>query len=506
MFNQRKATVLLGTVLLIASGAYGQSYVESAGIFGRTRPGGSARIQAMGGSQTALGGDYSSAFSNPAGLGMFNRSEVTFTPAFSTYKASSNYLGDADEASKSRLTVPGISAVFNMPIDKSGFVSGSFAISMNRTNDFNGSISYHGVNSQSSIIDSFLDNAFGSTTDQFDPDTGPQYNTPTGLAYFNYLIGPQSIQDPDLPDDEYFSDVEVDSHPLQQENVQTKGATNQWNFAYGANYKDMVYMGLGIGVSSLRYKSEKVYSESFDDDPFLRDMQLSENLNIKGNGINATLGAIVRPIDFFQVGLSFTTPTYYEFTETYEASMSTDWKNFDYYGDGSEILNNESASTDIVTSDYALTTPLKVSTGIAFLSKFGILTGDVEFTNPAKAKYSSNTTGISYTDENNGIKSTYKSVINYRVGAEFRHKILRARAGYAVQGNTFKDGIGIDNSITSISGGVGLRFEKFYTDFALIHSSGKGYYSPYSFYDGSGPTVDLDNKTITGMVTFGFMF
>ena len=135
----------------------------------------------------------------------------------------------------------------------------------------------------------------------------------------------------------------------------------------------------------MRYKSEKIFSEAFDD-PYLNDLQLLETLDIKGSGINVTLGAIVRPVDFIQVGVSFTSPTFYNISESYTADMSTSWKNFDYYGDGDKILNNENAFTDIIVSDYNLTTPLKFSTGIAFLSKYGIITGDVEFTNPAKGK------------------------------------------------------------------------------------------------------------------------
>ena len=67
--------LLLGYVLLNSSEGNAQSYAESALLFSRTNPGGSARIQALGGTQVSLGGDYSSAFSNPAGLGMYNKSE-----------------------------------------------------------------------------------------------------------------------------------------------------------------------------------------------------------------------------------------------------------------------------------------------------------------------------------------------------------------------------------------------------------------------------------------------
>jgi hypothetical protein len=458
----------------------------------------------MGSSQVALGGDYSSAYSNPAGLGMFNRSEVTLTPAFSGYKTNASYLDGTDEASDSRFIIPGISGVFHLPMQNGGgFISGSLGISLTRTNDFNQATFFHGHNPNTSIIDSYIDNAFGATTAQFE-EGSYNFNTPTGLAYYNYLIGPKSLLTPPGPEDEYFTDVK--GIPDQQESFQTRGASNQWNFAYGANYKDKIFVGLGIGLVSLKFKNERSYREDFADDDVFNNLKLNETLDIKGNGINATLGVIGRPVDFLQIGVSFSTPTHYEISEDYVASMSTSWNNFDYYGNGSEVLNELEKSTDHVVTDYSLTTPMKFSTGVAYISKFGLITADVDFVNPAKANYSSNMTGVTFDNENNDIRATFSSAINYRIGGEYRYKIYRVRAGYGVQGNTYNSDFDLNNSIKTISGGIGLRIQKFYCDFAYVYSSGTGYYQPYSFFDGPGPIANLDRTTNTGLITFGFTF
>ena len=505
------------TVIVLLNFSYtcAQDYAETALLFSRTRPGGSARIQGIGGSQIALGGDYSSALSNPAGLGMFNKSEFTLTPGLSFHNTSANYLGNNTEEERSVFNLPGLSFVWHMPKDNGAFLGGSFAVSLSRTNDFNRSTLYSGgPNNDNSIVDYFIDQAFGATTSQFD-EGASQYNTPTGLAYFNYLIGPKSILNPPGPNDEYFTDADYPDN--QQEEILVKGASNQWSFSYGGNFEDKFFFGGGIGITSLRYKSQKTFSETFipgnsSDPDTLEYLQLNENLDIRGSGVSATFGAIVRPVDFVQLGVSFTTPTFYSFTETYEASLGTRWDNFDYYGDGSEILGDnlndpDKPHTDLVTSDYNLTTPLKFSSGIAFISRFGFLTGDIELTNPARAKYSSDTPGISYSDNNEDIRSIYKAVVNYRIGAEFRYEMFRLRAGYGVQGNTYRDELDTDNKITSISGGAGFRTKTFYIDFALINSvSSRFRYQPYTFFDGSGPAVSLKNKTTTGMITVGFTF
>ncbi len=489
-----------------------QSYSETALLFSRTRPTGSARIQALGGTQIALGGDYSSALSNPAGLGMYNRSEFTFGTALSSHTAFTDFNDVKNDDNRTVFNIPGLSFVWNMPKDNGAFLGGSFSISFSRINDFNRATLFSGGNDQSSIVDFFIDQAYGSNTDQFlitqdqfgNETIGAHYNSPTGLAYHNYLIGPWSTRDNvNGPDDVYFTDV---GYPeVQQEEKLVKGASNQWTFSYGANIRDKFFFGAGVGIASIRYKSQNIFSEQYDNPDTIRSMSLSENLDLRGSGVNLTLGAIVRPVDFIQVGISYKTPTFYSFTETYEASMDTRWNNFNYYD--IETLNNESATTDIVTSDYNLTTPSKLSAGVALLSKFGFVTGDIEWTNYGGAKYTSDTPGISYSPENSDIRTIYRSVISYRVGAEYRYNMYRVRAGYGVQGSTYDRSLDIDNKITSVSGGVGIRTRDFFVDFALVHSStGRYYYQPYTFFDGSGPLVGMKNRSITGMVTVGFTF
>ncbi|MEJ0031805.1 MAG: hypothetical protein WDO15_16150 [Bacteroidota bacterium] len=129
-------------------------------------------------------------------------------------------------------------------------------------------------------------------------------------------------------------------------------------FSYGANFNDKFYLGAGLGIVSLNYISHKEFSESFTDQ-VIDNYTLTEDLQVKGTGLNLTVGGIVRPIDGFQLGAAITTPTRYNITDVYSASLYSKWNNWDYYGDGSQILTNQNASTDVVTSDYNLTTPWK---------------------------------------------------------------------------------------------------------------------------------------------------
>ena len=491
---------------------WAQGFVENALLFSRTKPGGSARIQAMGGAQIALGGDFSSALSNPAGLGMYNRSEFTFSPALNMYQTDADHLGTTSNDSKNVFNIPGLSYVHHIPADKNGFLGGSFGGSMTRINDFNTTFQYSGMDDVSSIVDYFIEDATGFTPEELGRDIR------TALGYDNYLVEDSSFYGGNNTD--YFSvmgkypDDPDDIRRLRRDgSVNVEGAQYQWSIAYGGNFQDKLFFGAGLGITTLRYKFKSNYLESnftFDLSPGydpLDQLELEENIDIDGTGVNFTLGLIYRPIDLFQIGVSFVTPTYYNFNDSYSSRISTEWNNYDYLDQG-DLLNSVSSElTDPIIAEYNLVTPLKFSGGAAFfLGKYGFVTGDIEFVNYSKTKYNSDTPGVSFSPENQDISFYYTNVINYRMGAEFRYNIFRLRGGYNIQNNPYKTEFDVDRKITTFSTGVGVRFAKFFIDIAWLNSKSEGSFSPYVFQDGTGPVADLSNKTTSGMLTLGFTF
>lgn len=513
-------TWLIGFVLLLPYCIQAQSSSETALLFSRFNPGGSARIQGMGGVQTSLGGDYSSAFSNPAGLGMFNRSEVSITPGFNTAKISSSYLDNSITSSKTNLNIPGLGIVFQSEKEgRSGFLSGTFAITLNRVNNFNQTFSYEGMNNKNSIVDYFIQDATGLPPESF-TNNGDYFNTPTGLAYNNYLIEDSTFIDPNASRTEYlsvmgtFPDNPNDIREVfQLEDVITEGAQNQWNFAYGANLSDKVFLGAGIGFSSLRFQTKKTYSESdfnFVLDPTfnpLDNLVLEEELRISGSGINGTFGLIVRPVEMAQFGISYATPTLFKLTDSYRATMSTLWNNFDYYGNGT-TLNDVTEESDEIITEYDLKTPAHLNIGgTFFFQKKGFISADVEIVNYSGAKYTSNMSGISFDGDNENIKRLYQSTVNYRMGGEYRFGNYRARAGFSYMPDPFQEEQnGISRQITSLSGGVGYRSEKFYLDFAVVYTEGKNSYRPYRVNSDYSPLVTLQKQNTLAIITLGFPF
>lgn len=517
---KRRSIWLAGIVLCIPMLTGAQSFTETALLFSRIKPGGSSRIQAMGGAQISLGGDYSSAYSNPAGLGMYNRSEFGFTTGYQTTNSNSSFLDNTNSESKSNFHVPGFGLVFqNSKNQNRGILSGAFAISFNRTNNFNQQFSYEGTNNKNSIIDYFIEDATGLLADEF-LTGGDYFNTPTGLAYNNYLIEDSTFLDPGASPYEYLSVLGTyPSNPNdirtvhQQEQVTTSGAQNQWSFSYGANVSDKLFIGAGIGITTLRYEVTKSYRESdfyFELDPGflpLWHLQLDEELSISGTGLNATLGLIYRPIDMVQVGISYATPTVHQITDIYFASLSTQWNNFDYFGDG-DLLRDVSEETEDIISEYALRTPARLNFGASvFIDKYGFISADAEIVNYAGAHYSSGISGISFESDNQNINELYQRTVNYRMGGEFRLNAFRARVGYSLMPDPFKsEQNDISRSITSLTGGIGYRGKKFYADFTLVFTEGSNSYRPYRVNSVDSPLVTLDNRTTLGMITLGFPF
>ena len=267
---------------------------------------------------------------------------------------------------------------------------------------------------------------------------------------------------------------------------------------------DKVFVGAGLGIATLSYKSEKTYTEAFNDagQP-MRQMQLNESLSLDGTGINATAGVIFRPMSAMQLGFSVATPTAYEIDDSYNATMTSSWNNFAYQP--GDTLNDVNASTDNVVSTYSLATPWRLSLGMAyFFQKQGLISADVEWLNYGTSKYSGDG---DYSADNSKIKGLYKSTFNLRVGGEYRLSNYRFRAGYNLMPDPFQTAEnGISRTISSYSVGAGYRREKFYVDLAVVLTSGDTSYRPYQLFYPLDPLVKQSRKATTVMITIGFPF
>jgi hypothetical protein len=522
------ALVLVGTTGQLRA-QYG--YYNEALLFSQTQNYGTARITGIGGAQVALGGDVSLAAANPAGLGFFNRNSFTFSPAMDFHNTSSDFMENNTSAYRNKFLFSQVGLVMSnskgnvLPDD---FKGSSFAVSLNKTNNFNQDIQYIGRNNSSSIVNSFIDAAGLAYPDQLGGFEAVAYDhflideadyitenpflfdVVDGVTY----IAP-NVEDGTIDGYESVLGNFYGSLPEQSERITTSGGQYVLNASWGGNYKDVFYFGAGAGIHFISYDRTRRYTEkefllpdgSIDD--LINSINIRDRLSIEGSGLNATIGAIVRPIPFLTIGASYHTPTFYALNEETDYIFTTDWSvNASYVVPGDTIpLGYISTESDIFISDYALKTPAKMNLGAAlFLGKQGFVSGEVEFVDYGKAQLQSS--DFEVFDDNDVISDAYRNVINYKVGAELRFDELRFRGGFNYQADPYNEQQ-IDRSVYAFTGGLGYRNKDFFVDLATKVRNTRQYYSPYFLpedYAGGSPTADSRFQSVTAMVTIGSTF
>ncbi len=492
------------TALGISNSMAQSGYFEDALRFSQFRSTGSARITSLGGAQMSLGGDISNIHGNPAGLGFFRRSEFSISPSFTNWRSESNYLGQIQEEGTGNIAIPNLGIVLSKvrnPLLAGSFKGGSFGISFNRLANFNNQFGYFSdVEGNSSIIDFFIQDAFGLTESQV------ENRGLTGLAYQTYLVNPVAFDEDGNPIN---NPTEYDSFvlgfPFQDETVITEGGINQTSFSYGANFNNKLFIGAGLGITSINFSSIKTYNEEFFEEP-LNTLSIQENLRINGIGASVNLGIIYKPIDMINLGLNIQSPTWYRLNEEYEAGMNNLYNNY-YFEDEDVVLGQENANTPLILGTYNLNTPLRISGGATFfIGKSGFVTADVDYLDYSSSRLNSN--DFNPSADNQEIQARYGTTVNYRVGGEYRYDIFRARAGYAFYGDPFVNSE-FDRSSQQISGGVGVKLNNLYVDLAISNTMFDQLYSSYPYFENGnniGPISEIRNNLTSGTLTVGFNF
>ncbi len=491
-----------GMVCLNIGDIQAQQFSDFARIFSQSDVHGTARIQGVGGAQTALGGDLSSISGNPAGLGFYTKSEVSVSPGIVFTDNNSSYLGTTTNDFKNQFNFANGGVVINKSLGAetaSGFKGGSFGISVTRMNNFQNQLNYQGSNTLEDFIDFAVDEANAQGTNAYDdPDLLPELsflafqttlidrffevNAPGDTTFF-FDRNIYDILDPDIV---AFPSTEFPT--AQREFINTKGAQYQTTIAYGGNFSDKFYLGASVGITSLRFEQDRIFTEEPSESDLTR-LSLVDNRLLTGTGINGTIGFIYRPINTFTMGVSYTTPTFYELEDESVITLNADFDN--------ASLDEQVVFVPLL---FNLRTPGKLSGGVAvFLEKYGFITADVEWVDYGSGKFSSNE--FSFADANSEINA-FESTLNFKVGAEFRYNIARFRAGYAHQGDPMNKIDGVDRSRQSITVGAGVRYKRFFADGSYVRSNFDQSTSPYP----GAATALTENVTENVVLTFGMKF
>lgn len=454
----KKYNIILAMVFLSLT-SYSQ-FADDALRFSQVYYQGTARSMAIGGAFGALGADFSTASTNPAGMGVYRTGEFVFTPEVFTRNVSSVYNDSLSEDSRAVFNFSNLGYVVVKPLGTGdGWKYFQFGFGMNRLNNFNTSLYMQGENAENSKLDVYRELADEKkNVDDFDDfELYP--------AWECYLINP----DPDNVD-KYITPVPYGG-VLQQQRITARGSINEWLVSFSGNYNDKLFVGATIGLPYLRYYRETAYSEFdvADTIPCFDNWSATENLTTTGWGINLKLGAIVKPVEWLRIGAAFHTPTYYwsmsdkwftnttSYVETY-VNDSTDELEWVHYSYASSVGN----------FDYRLSTPLRaIGSASILVGQHGFISGEYEYANYSTAKFSSRHDSYSYVNQD--IKAVYQATHNFRVGTEWRLSNFSFRGGYALYGSPYANNAN-DGKRQMYSGGIGYRTRDFTVDFAYVRS------------------------------------
>jgi hypothetical protein len=500
-------------------------------------PSGTARNQAIGGAMGSLGGEITTLFVNPAGLGLYKKGEFVLSPGVSFNQGKGFYRGT--EASSENITKFNFGTtgfVLSWADNNSKWKNKTFGIGVNRMANFNNTQYYKGQNNYSSFSESFAEEFAASGLDIATTLYDAPLSLGTKLANYTYLIDTATIS----------GQTEVVGLPLrnatinntavlfdQEKTTTTKGGITELALGFASNMDDKIYIGGGLGIPIMNYSRTFVLRET--DATGVKNNNFGygdyqEDYEANGVGINAKLGVIFKPATQLRIGVAIHTPSWYAINEQTTGRIETDLENYFPAGKNIRVATADSIYTQfgvgIPDYKYDLVSPWKFLVSASYVlhevedvtQQKGFITADIEYVTHGSSKFRSadDQQNDDYYDAvNSTVKAAYKGAMNFRVGGEMKFNTIMGRLGFAYYGNpyeekSYKYGENNENTLKphrmNISGGLGYRNRGIFVDLTYIQSLNRDVNFPYRLTDKDNTYAALKESNGTVLLTVGFKF
>ncbi len=462
---------------------------------------GTARSMAMAGALSSLGADASTMSTNPAGVGLYQRSEVTITPLVTIQKSESNATQYGDNSTVTP-ALGNFSMVIAMPYGRSerGLMAINFGVGYNRLTDLNSRTSLYSTTSGSeSSIGQFFSNqlndnnlASGDVTAS-NPNFNVWDNTDPNLwgAALGYQVGLANIEGGTWSPSWIGSDATV-GHYLD---LVSEGSVGEYDISVAANISNKLYIGMTFGIVRLRqeislnYSEDYTYSDAPVSDNVMHYSHYNQSAILSGTGVNFKLGVIYRPVEPLRLSFAVHTPTAYSINRDYQAAAAS------YVDPNSEGIYEYSNITYILEDYYengwCFKSPTRLLFGASYmLGNRALLSIDYQRDWYNSMRMTAVPYGV-YNDYDNQVKTYYKGTNTVRLGGEFRvTPAVSLRGGYGYASSIIESGQDISdtpasptiNSTKYYSAGMGFTVSKHFTvDFAYMLY--KTSYSDFQLYD-----------------------
>lgn len=341
-------------ILLLAYSLSPIAYSQDVQRFAERGTIGSARYVGMGGAMTAIGGDPSAAMVNPAGLGLYRRSEISVS--IDETIDNTQQVGSNDTYQRTRFAAPQISAIWAWGNSQKqrGLVYNNFMFSLNHLANFNRDIVVKGAGMGMVPTICNITNDEGGVSEEFLVNK-PWDNVEIGwlsiLGYEAYLIDP-------IENNKWKPAVDFTDGSLS---VSETGTYDQYTISWAGNISNQWYIGIGLNIPTINYTKHTSLREQNNQNS---SAELKSMFHVSGVGVSGSFGLIYRPIQALRIGASLQTPTILRISRQSTGDMYSTIAGQKY-----EVLTPESGVMDI---DIA--SPLRTSVSVAGqMGKIGLI-------------------------------------------------------------------------------------------------------------------------------------
>ena len=504
--------------LMLAMSVNAQNAYDAERLLGNDLNG-TARFVGMGGAMGALGGDISVMGTNPAGIGIFRSNDFSVSFGFNNTGTASTFNGTGMKEDKTRASFDQAGLVYSSKIGNTTSLRYvNFGFNYHRSKNFNRLFSAGGQLdglSQSWQLAQELSLSGVNTAESFNAilDAENPYRTYWNRYPVLSMLGATTgVVD-------YFDGAVLGwdgySNNFYSEE---RGGVDQYDFNVAFNIEDRIYLGATLGVYDVNYDRFSSYTEELNDDYGEENggYTLDNYYALDGTGVDFKLGVIFRPIEEspFRLGLAIHTPTWYNLTESYNATLSSDILAYDspYNQTLSDYLNE-----NYLTYDYCLATPWKfnVSAGTT-LAGIMALGAEYEYADYGSCSLQ-DVDGYQLGDQSS-VESFLKGVHTLRLGMEARlAPQFSVRAGYNYTSAAFTDdaysALATYRTTTDFNNvksknaftlGLGYRGNVIYADLAYKYDMYKSDF--YAFDDIELPATSVENERHQVLFTLGARF
>ena len=342
-------------ILLLAYSLSPIAYSQDVQRFAERSTIGTARYIGMGGAMTAIGGDPSAAMVNPAGLGLYRRSEISVS--IDETIDNTQQVGSNDTYQRTRFAAPHISAIWAWGNSQKqrGLVYNNFMFSLNRLANFNRDIVVKGAGMGMVPTICNITNDEGGLSEEFlvnKPWDDVEIGWLSILGYEAYLIDP-------IENNKWKPAVDFTDGSLS---ISETGTSDQYTLSWAGNISNQWYIGIGLNIPTINYTKHTSLREENKQNS--SSAELKSMFHVSGVGVSGSFGLIYRPIQALRIGASLQTPTILSLSRQSTGDMYSTIAGQKY-----EVLTPESG-----VMDMDIASPLRTSVSVAGqLGKIGLI-------------------------------------------------------------------------------------------------------------------------------------